>query len=166
MTLTTHAIAGAAIASLWSEHLVLAPILAFASHFALDMIPHYDYPIHSDGANPSVGGKMKMDKNLIKDALSIGSDGALGMILGILIFATPITFWIVAVCAFCGILPDALQFVYLRIPNSPIKYLQRFHTWIHTKHFLKDHVAFGIISQIIFVIALVFTAKYLAAVMI
>ena len=45
LTLMTHAIVGAAIVGLVPAHPLLGLSLAFASHFILDALPHWDYPI-------------------------------------------------------------------------------------------------------------------------
>jgi hypothetical protein len=45
--LSTHAVVGGAIASLIPGHPVLAFVIGVASHFAIDAIPHVDYPLYS-----------------------------------------------------------------------------------------------------------------------
>jgi hypothetical protein len=67
LTLTTHAIVGAAIASVIPAHPFFAIAAAFASHFLLDAIPHWDYPIRSDSVNPNVSAAMKYDGALLSD---------------------------------------------------------------------------------------------------
>jgi hypothetical protein len=47
MILSTHAVVGGAIASLIPGHPVLAFVIGTASHFAIDAIPHVDYPLYS-----------------------------------------------------------------------------------------------------------------------
>ena len=75
MILTTHAIVGAALASFLPSHPIAAFVAGFASHFALDAIPHVDYPIKSRSVNPRVGAPMAFDRALLRDAVTIGSDG-------------------------------------------------------------------------------------------
>jgi hypothetical protein len=65
MILSTHAIVGGAIASLFPSHLVLVVAAGFASHFAIDAIPHWDYPLqaikagcrerHFESGSPALG---------------------------------------------------------------------------------------------------------------
>ena len=158
MTLTTHAIVGAAVVSLIPQHPVLGLCAAFASHFAADAIPHWDYPIASSSVNPHFGMPMKYDKSFWFDVVRIGSDGTLGIVLSVLFFA-PVVGSIMAILgAIAGMLPDPLQFVYAHFKHEPLVSLQRFHTWIHTNNHLEDRIAFGVFSQILFgtlVIALV-----------
>ena len=45
MTLTPHSIVGAAIANLMPENPELGFAIAWASHYALDTIPHREYDI-------------------------------------------------------------------------------------------------------------------------
>ena len=47
MILSVHATFGAAVASLVPAHPVAAFALGFASHLALDLIPHRDYDLVS-----------------------------------------------------------------------------------------------------------------------
>src|SRR6266700_2786307 len=58
MILSTHAIVGAALASFLPSHPAAAFVAGFASHFALDAIPHVDYPIKSRSVNPRIGAPM------------------------------------------------------------------------------------------------------------
>jgi hypothetical protein len=66
MILTTHAIVGAALASFLPSHPAAAFVVGFASHFALDAIPHVDYPIKSRSVNPKVGAPMAFDRALLQ----------------------------------------------------------------------------------------------------
>ena len=47
MILSTHAVVGGAIASLGPSDPILAAAAGFASYFAIDAIPHWDYPLRS-----------------------------------------------------------------------------------------------------------------------
>ena len=47
MILSTHAVVGGTIASFVPGHPVLAFVIGAASHFAIDAIPHVDYPLYS-----------------------------------------------------------------------------------------------------------------------
>ena len=161
MTLTTHAIVGAAIASIIPEHQVLVFGLAFASHFAVDAIPHWDYYVRSGSINPKIGTAMSYDKNLFLDLLSIGFDALLGVVLSLLIFASPATAGVVVLGAIAGMLPDPLQFVYTRWRREPLVSLQRFHQWIHTDLRLIDRPVLGISSQLLFIVAIVLVTRLL-----
>ncbi len=150
MTLTAHAIVGAGVAAMIPTHPVLGVCAAFASHFLVDAIPHYDYQIRSASIHPQKGGTMTFDRALLFDLLAIGSDFVLGIMLAIFFFATPQTVLLIALAAFAGQFPDALQFAYTRAPHL-LAPLQRFHYWIHTKHHLREHPVFGVVSQIVLI---------------
>ncbi len=158
MILSTHAVVGAAIAELLPTHPVVAVTLAFASHFAFDAIPHWDYQIYSSSINPDVGGSLKLNKTLLFDMLRIGTDGVVGLLLSVVFFSGgPISgfgFWLPILCAGAAMFPDFLQFVYLRWRHEPIISLQRFHTWIHAKKRIYNTVL-GFSLQIIFVVAII-----------
>jgi hypothetical protein len=164
LTLTTHAIVGGAIASLMPAHPWLGLTLAFASHFLLDALPHWDYPIRSSSINPSVAARMKYDGALIADLFTIGGDAALGIVAVILFNAQTPTSYLLALGGACaGMLPDALQFAYMRFPHQPLASLQRFHEWIHTTHRMSKQAVLGITSQIAFVLAFIFAVQPLLA---
>jgi hypothetical protein len=127
--------------------------LAFGSHFVLDALPHWDYPIHSSCINPSFRARMSYDRNLFIDLLKIGGDAAFGIIFAVLLFATQrdasLTLILAGACA--GMLPDALQFAYMRVPHQPLTAIQRFHEWIHTSRQMRGRPVLGIVSQFAFV---------------
>lgn len=101
MILSPHMIAGSAIASrIESYSLIL--ILGVLVHFALDMLPHWDY--------------LEFDLNKISAAkyriflVEVATDILAGIILIWLIFGLSswqIIFW----GAFCGALPDGMVFL-------------------------------------------------------
>jgi hypothetical protein len=154
LTLTTHAIVGAAIAGLVPAHPLLGLSLAFTSHFLLDALPHWDYPIRSSSITPEIGARMKYDWKLCADLLTIGGDGALGIILAIALFTTQThaKFPLIVGGACAAMLPDALQFAYMRFPHQPLTIIQRFHEWIHTSQRLRGRPVLGVASQFAFVI--------------
>jgi hypothetical protein len=148
LTLTTHAVVGAAIASLMPAYPSLAIAAAFASHFLLDAIPHWDYPILSDSVNPNVAAPMKYDRALFADMLTIGTDAMLGMALALLLLARRGDFALVLCGAAAAILPDALQFAYMRLPREPLISLQRFHSWIHASRNFRARPVLGLSTQL------------------
>jgi hypothetical protein len=160
LTLTTHAVVGAAIVSIMPAHPLLGLSLAFASHFLLDAIPHWDYPIRSPSVHPAIAAPMKYDRALFADMLTIGADAALGVTLAIVLFATRASLILVFCGACAAILPDMLQFAYMRLPREPLTSLQQLHRWIHTSH--KMPPVSGIISQLAFVAAVVVVVQLLA----
>ena len=146
MILSTHAIVGGAIASLLPSHPVLAVAAGFASHFAIDAIPHWDYPLRSIATGKMADNrKLKVSTTLLRDLALIGLDACAGLVLALLLFATSPTAWVIALGAIAGMLPDPLQFVHSVYPHEPLKSLQRFHSWIHSKK--KLHWQLGVSSQ-------------------
>ena len=133
MILTTHAVVGAALASFLPSYPATAFAVGFASHFVLDAIPHIDYPIKSRSVNPSIGAPMAFDGALLQDAVTIGSDGLFGIAAALFLFSSPTNFWAILMGAVGAMLPDPLQFAYTRWPHEPLRTLQRFHLWAHSK---------------------------------
>ena len=156
MTLTAHSIVGAAIASALPQHPVLGFALAFASHFAVDAIPHYDYHIESTSIDPRFATALRLDATLFRDFLRIGSDAFLGFALSILFFG-PTVATIAGIVG--GMLPDFLQFAWMRIQHEPLNSLQRFHKWIHSKNRLEGRPLFGIFTQMAFLAAVIVVAQ-------
>jgi hypothetical protein len=150
MILTTHAVVGAALASFVPSHPAAAFVLGFGSHFLLDAIPHVDYPIKSRSVNPKIGAPMAFDKALLQDVVTIGSDGLFGILVSLLLFGSSANFWAVLMGAVGAILPDPLQFAFTRWPHEPLRTLQRFHLWAHSKKKI-DSVVFGAGTQAAFV---------------
>jgi hypothetical protein len=163
LTLTTHAIVGAAIASAMPTYPSLAIAAAFVSHFLLDAIPHWDYPILSDSVNPNVAASMKYDRALLADMLRIGIDAMLGITLALLFLAKTGDFTLVLCGAIAAILPDALQFAYVRFPREPLISLQRFHCWMHASQSLRERPMLGLFAQIALVFFVLVAAKLVAS---
>jgi hypothetical protein len=137
----------------------LAIAAAFASHFLLDAIPHWDYPIRSNSVKPGVAAAMKYDRALLADLLTIGTDAVLGLGLALLLLARPNDFAPVLAGAGAAILPDALQFAYMRFPREPLISLQRFHLWMHTSRSLHARPLLGLSAQICLIFLVVLIAR-------
>ncbi|MDP3999004.1 MAG: hypothetical protein Q8P76_00200 [bacterium] len=134
MTLTTHAIVGAAAAQIFPSQPWLAFFAGFISHFIIDTIPHRDYSLSSltESADDPLAADMAINKNSIKDFLKVGFDASLGIVLASFIFTNfyESTLLLAIIGAVGGIVPDGLQFAYWKMRIEPLKSLQRFHIWI------------------------------------
>ena len=135
MILATHAIAGAILANQLPDYPIIGFLIAFGSHFVLDAIPHWDYPILSlqRDSGSELDNKMEKGRNFYLDILRTGADFAFGIavalyILGNWNFPLP-----VLAGAIGGVLPDALQLAYWKIRTEPLISLQRFHIFIHAR---------------------------------
>lgn len=159
MTLATHAVIGAATASMVPEHPALAFGLAFASHFIFDAIPHWHYPVASmvkDKKNP-MNNDMVIGRHFAGDVALIGLDALLGIGISLAAFA-----WIldqpsvlILIGAIGGILPDPLQFVYWKFRHKPLELLQRLHRWVHAKTDLDDRWLLGAGLQVLLILLFV-----------
>jgi hypothetical protein len=76
----------------------------------------------------------------------------------LLLFATQETGWVVALGAIAGMLPDPLQFAYSIYPKEPLKSLQSFHAWIHSKRALAWRI--GVSSQAVLATAVAVMALH------
>jgi len=149
MILSTHAIVGGAIASLFPSHPALVVAAGFASHFAIDAIPHWDYPLQAISVRPAAGSAaLNLDRRLWGDLSLIALDACAGLALAIWLFVTPATMGAILLGAVAAMVPDPLQVVHALYPREPLKSLQRFHQWIHSKRTLSWPL--GASSQAIF----------------
>ena len=135
MTLTSHAVAGAAVASFFPKSPVLAFVFGFLSHFVLDAIPHGHYKINSyrrEGED-KLTGDIVFGKEFIFDVLKVAADGTMGLTLAYLFFAPAAGVFIVLLGASAGMLPDFLQVAYFKIHREPLTSYERLHTLAHVK---------------------------------
>lgn len=163
MTLTTHAIVGAAVAELFPSNPAAAFIAAFLSHLAIDAIPHWDYKLHSYRRDPNdpLNGDMVLGKDFWIDIAKISFDFFLGIFLSLILFShldqPTQNSAIVILGAIGGMLPDACQFAYWKLRVEPFKILQKFHSkFIQRKHLSSPA---GISWQVLLVIVVVIGIK-------
>jgi len=161
MTLTSHAVAGAAAASFFPKNPVPAFIFGFLSHFILDTIPHGHYPLRSHTRHPEnrLSEDMVWGRTFFFDLIKISLDFALGAVLVFFLFPpNPIVF----LGAFAGMLPDALQFVYWKIRREPLTSLQKFHIWMHAERNFNSRSAIAITIELGIIALSVFLVRFLA----
>ena len=152
MILSVHAIFGAAVASLIPNHPGLGFALGFASHLALDMIPHRDYDLIS--VDKIADNKLKFSEGiynkfrLLRDMAVVSLDAILGLILAFMFFFNPIYPLAFLVGAVGALLPDFLTFIYLIIKHRSLELFYNFHaSFIHSKIILKFNQATGVFFQ-------------------
>ena len=137
MTLPTHAIVGAAAASLFPQAPVAAFIAGFVSHLVIDAIPHWNEGrmLRSLRVDPNdhLNADMELGKDFLLDLAYLGSETAFGLAVGIGIFC----FWLFHVSLLViflgvigGLLPDALHFVYFKTHSRILKPFESFHSRI------------------------------------
>jgi hypothetical protein len=146
MTLSAHAVVGAAIASaipLTTQSsnlkvLGLAIVAGMISHFLLDSVPHWDYDLASFEEKPGdrMGDNIIVGKAFLFDLFKIGFDIALGLVCAWLLFVwfggrLPL---VILAGAAGGMLPDFLQFVYMKTRIFPFTWLQRVHNFYHDQY--------------------------------
>jgi hypothetical protein len=147
MILLVHLLFGAAIGSL-VKSMPMAILLAFLSHYLLDVFPHIEYDIENI--------KNKRWQKSFPSILKVILDFCLGIIL-ILIFSKnqPLVF----ICALVAIIPDGLTLTNYIMPNKILELNDNIHKKIH---FLKDEkisTFWRIVSQITVVIFSLFLLK-------
>lgn len=153
MILSTHAVVGAAIATLMPDHPALAFVSGMASHFVIDAIPHWDYRLRSISTKPSSGPALTLNWWLFQDLTLIALDACVGLAVALWLYASPAALTAVFLGALGAMLPDPLQLAHKLYPREPLRTLQRFHRWIHSKRKLEWPI--GVISQLSFVVLVI-----------
>jgi hypothetical protein len=115
---------GGALASLFPSYPIVAVAAGFASHFAIDAIPHWDYPLQYISVAPGHRDQLKFGRPLLQDVALIGLDACAGLALAVGLFATPATVVVIVLGALAAMLPDPLQFVHSLGPHEPLATLQ------------------------------------------
>ncbi len=165
MILATHGIVGGAIGYLLPQNPILSFSLGILSHFVIDAIPHWHYPLLSgkiDKENP-LNNDLLINKWFILDLFNIGLDFIFGIVISVFIFHPEVSFdtAIISILsgAIGGVFPDPLQFIYWKLPNKLMLPLQKFHIWIHSETDIDNKHLIGIMTQIAFAAAVIWTTK-------
>lgn len=150
MFIAAHAAAGAVIGQHLEEGAVLIFLLAFTSHFLLDLIPHGD---HHHVVDYYFGNKSKLTEiynTILVDAVATVIIAVVLMTLTSL-HRTAIAWGIIG-----SVLPDLLVGLNELIKNSKTKWFTKFHFRIHGALVSKIKVTplAGTVSQIIIIAAL------------
>lgn len=151
MTGLNHAVTGALVAVAIKQPAVALPA-AFLSHFAIDMLPHWDYKIP---------GLARMRR------LVIGTDLLASVwLITLIAILLPSHGWLAFFGGFLGILPDTMWLPYILHGNSspadkqtPLHLLRRFHLKIQWS---ESRVGF-IVEILWFVLMLLLITKITAA---
>lgn len=156
MVLATHAVVGTIVATTFTSNPVFAFFIAFASHFILDPIPHWDYKLFSfkKDEKEGINHDMVLGKHFIIDLLRIAIDGILGAIISFILFLFILkqsSFLVILASIIGATLPDPLQFLYWKTRSKLLLPLQKFHVRIHAKS-LPLHPKFGVPLQVLVVL--------------
>ncbi|MFA6254372.1 MAG: hypothetical protein WC640_03975 [Candidatus Paceibacterota bacterium] len=135
MILTPHAVVGAALASGFGFSPGIALVAGFASHFVLDSLPHWDYKLlshHKDKINP-INDDIIINRKFLVDLVKLGLDFVAGISLAWLFFANHglASNWAIMAGALGGVLPDFLQFVYIKTRIKSLGWVRRWHIYVH-----------------------------------
>lgn len=163
MTLSSHAVIGAAAARISSTNPLVGFFVGFASHYLADAVPHWDYELRSARLNRKhpLESDIVVGKDFVFDLSKILLDIALGFFLAFMIFSPSGINPIILFAGACGgIAPDALQFVYYKIRREPLISMQKFHNMLHAKIRLYNPLT-GIPFQIFCVVSILYLLSLL-----
>lgn len=165
MILSSHIITASAVAApLLSRPLNFANatlifFVSFLSHFALDALPHWDYKMSSfpkeNGERLFVCKMSFFIKDLAKNFL----DCFAGIAAAIFIIGWPQNFFgflAFGLIIFGSILPDALEALFVIKKWRALEPLHKFHFAIHGKRIFQNQPFWGVISQILIIVLIVF----------
>ena len=156
MTLATHIVTGAAVAGVLTKDPTAAFLAGWVSHYLLDALPHWDYPIASFEAKDEqkpLEKKVEFGMVFVKDVVKVLTDACLGFVLLYITIwgsgdVSPDMLVILLAGAFGGVFPDFLQFLYGVWNVWPLRKLQEFHHFIHADLKLDDRPRVGVPMQI------------------
>lgn len=135
MVLTPHLLAGAAIASNVQSP-ALALVIAFLSHFLLDILPHREYSIR------------KIKEKKWRESFSVFLKMAADMSIGLLaIFLLSENTPIIYAAAFVSILSDGANLLNIILPSKLLGYHLAFHQKIHFFEGKKISVYWRVLSE-------------------
>lgn len=159
MILTPHAVAGAAITTVFKLNPFTAFFAGFLSHFLLDAIPHWDYRLKSlqrDDTQPLNNDFVLVSKSYI-DFAKLGFDALLGLSLSLVFFhfGAGVSFWAIVFGVIGAILPDPLQVVYMKWRREPLISLQKTHLLFHTSRRIYNPVL-GVFLYCLFILFFLF----------
>lgn len=145
MTATAHSLVGAALAAKIGNPALAIP-LAFASHFLLDCVPHWDTGTHYH------------ERPKKATFLYSGLDVALGLGLSLLFFGNTISLSYLLLMIFVSTLPDWLQspYIFWGIKLPPFYWFYKIQSKLNNK----DGSWFGIFTQLAVVLPLLIWAKF------
>lgn len=139
-------------------------LVALASHYLSDAIPHWDYPLKSidDGQNADKKTWSHNPKSLLVDFSRTAVDGLIGITISLVILwpTTFYDFFSLFLIILGSILPDFLQGLYFIKHTRFLKPLQRLHDSVHTKIKLGHYPLFGVPFQLIIFLLALFFIKY------
>lgn len=158
MTLATHMVVGAAAAKVFSSHPVEAFAIGWISHYIMDSVVHWDYPLSiTQGAEHTPINVRQAPKKLIAyDIAKVLIDVCIGFIL-IYILAQNFNsnnLTMLVAGAVGATIPDFLQFLYGIFKVSVLRALQNFHDFMHAKTTLKNRPVLGIGSQVCIILVI------------
>ncbi len=152
MTLSTHIVTGAAVAKIFSSHPAEAFVIGWATHYILDSVRHWDYPLQAFAGNllSPTETKISFNKFLIIDFAKILLDFCLGFFLIYVLMGLTLKGNLLVLIAggIGGTVPDFLQGLYAVFKIKPLEWLQRFHHVMHSKTSFDGHPAIGVPLQI------------------
>ena len=164
MILASHIIAVSAIVA----PLALKPLTIFnlaaiffisvASHYLLDLIPHWDYKLSLWDFKEKSEKIILIKKNILKDSTKISIDFVLGATVGFWIIGLPVGFegfFMIGLIIFASCLPDILQISYIFWKKFPFVQLQKLHSIFHAKLKLNNQPVKGIAIQAIVLILII-----------
>lgn len=157
MTLATHIlVAGAITRPIAGAHPALLFLVALASHYLMDVIPHLDYKIHSipdkQKESPDAIRWDFSDRVFWKDISRFGIDAFVGFSV-LLLFSWPESlpaFFKIFLISAGSVLPDFLQGVYFTRKAEFLKPAQQLHDFFHTRLRLGPYPLIGIPFQAVF----------------
>lgn len=155
MTLATHIVVGAAVARVLASNPVEAFVIGLATHYLLDSIVHWDYPLSAYSSEKAMPEQTKvhLNKYIFLDMGKVLLDVAIGFVIVFFVHQQFIsgnmsTLWLLLIAALGAVLPDFIQFAYGIFKIHPLGLMQRFHHYMHAGANFNNRPILGISTQV------------------
>lgn len=156
MTLATHIVVGAAASRLFATHPAEAFVIGLASHYVLDSIVHWDYPIRAYSSRLDAPGETKVSvgRGMLFDMAKVLLDVAIGFVIVLLVHQQLVqgNLLFLLLAAVGAVLPDFIQFAYGVYKFPPFGLMQRFHHFMHATRNFNDRPVIGVATQICLIV--------------
>ena len=161
MTLATHILVAGAVAKPFIGRVngLFIFIISIFSHYLADAIPHFDYKLLSIKWNEEHKKSTSIDFKIhiiVLDLLNIAIDIAIGSALLFILVRPEITFAnfvTYGLIILGGILPDALQPIFILWKRFPMNIIQDIHDFWHSKLRLTLNKAAVVSQATLFILA-------------
>jgi len=168
MILSSHIITATAVAvplatgPITPTSAIIIFLVAFCSHYLLDLIPHWDYKLMSIKTCCGKEKKGYIEKDKLKiDLLRMTIDGLLGVFVSSIIISlsslgTGEKIIVLLIIIPTSILPDMIEVINIFFKKQPVAFLHKIHLFFHRKNIFMGQPQKGVPLQIVVILLIIY----------